>query len=50
MVGYPQDVEDVWTRDDGIFAGAKPGTILVDMTTSTPHLAEQLAQTGADLG
>lgn len=50
MVGYPKDVEEVWTSDDGVFAGAKKGSILVDMTTSTPRLAEQLAQTGADLG
>ncbi|WP_273730688.1 NAD(P)-dependent oxidoreductase [Leuconostoc mesenteroides] len=50
MVGYPKDVEEVWTSKDGVFAGAKEGSILVDMTTSTPRLAEQLAQTGADLG
>lgn len=50
MVGYPKDVEEVWTSEDGVFAGAKEGSILVDMTTSTPRLAEQLAQTGADLG
>ena len=50
MVGYPKDVEEVWTSEYGVFAGAKEGSILVDMTTSTPRLAEQLAQTGADLG
>ncbi|MDC2816914.1 NAD(P)-dependent oxidoreductase [Leuconostoc suionicum] len=50
MVGYPKDVEEVWTSEDGVFAGAKEGSILVDMTTSTPRLAEQLAQTGAALG
>jgi len=50
MVGYPKDVEDVWTRADGVFAGAKSGDILVDMTTSTPKLAEQLAQKGEKLG
>ncbi|QEA59041.1 NAD(P)-dependent oxidoreductase [Leuconostoc koreense] len=50
MVGYPKDVEEVWTSENGVFAGANEGSILVDMTTSTPLLAEQLAQTGADLG
>ncbi|MGO0155561.1 NAD(P)-dependent oxidoreductase [Leuconostoc mesenteroides] len=50
MVGYPKDVEEVWTGENGVFAGANEGAILVDMTTSTPLLAEQLAQTGTDLG
>lgn len=50
MVGYPKDVEDVWTRKDGLFSGAKTGHILVDMTTSTPKLAEKLAQRGKNLG
>ena len=50
MVGYPQDVIDVWTGHDGLFSGAKPGDILVDMTTSTPRLAEELAEQGRDLG
>ena len=40
MVGYPKDVEAVWTGQDGLFSGAKSGDILVDMTTSTPKLAE----------
>ncbi|MCT3584379.1 NAD(P)-dependent oxidoreductase [Levilactobacillus brevis] len=48
MVGYPQDVEDVYTREDGIFAGARPGSIVVDMTTSTPALAVKLAQLAHD--
>lgn len=50
MVGYPQDAIDVWTGHDGLFSGAKPGDILVDMTTSTPRLAEELAEQGRDLG
>ncbi|MGX7052302.1 NAD(P)-dependent oxidoreductase [Leuconostoc palmae] len=50
MVGYPKDVEDVWTRADGVFAGAKAGDILIDMTTSSPKLAQQLAQQGEAAG
>ncbi|GMA69895.1 2-hydroxy-3-oxopropionate reductase [Leuconostoc litchii] len=50
MVGYPKDVEEVWVGENGVFSGAQTGAILVDMTTSTPRLAEQLAQTGTDLG
>lgn len=42
MVGYPSDVADIYRRSDGIFQNAKPGTILVDMTTSSPHLAKEL--------
>nr|MWN21795.1 hypothetical protein [Leuconostoc lactis] len=40
----------VWTGQDGLFSGAKSGDILVDMTTSTPKLAEKLARMGQELG
>lgn len=42
MVGYPSDVEEVYTGDQGIFAGIQAGSIVVDMTTSTPALAVKL--------
>ncbi|WP_053366021.1 NAD(P)-dependent oxidoreductase [Bacillus sp. FJAT-27245] len=42
MVGYPQDVEEVYFGNDGIFANAGAGTYFVDMTTSTPTLAKKL--------
>lgn len=48
MVGYPQDVQDVYTREDGIFAGAQPDSVVVDMTTSTPSLAFELTQLAHD--
>ncbi|WP_143461614.1 NAD(P)-dependent oxidoreductase [Levilactobacillus enshiensis] len=48
MVGYPSDVEEVYTGDKGIFAGIKPGSIVVDMTTSTPSLAVKLTQVAHD--
>lgn len=44
MVGYPQDVETIYFDDDGIFVGVKPGSIVVDMTTSTPTLAKRIAE------
>ncbi|MDR3191326.1 MAG: NAD(P)-dependent oxidoreductase [Lactobacillaceae bacterium] len=50
MVGYPQDVEEIYYGDTGLFAGAHAEQILVDMTTSTPTLAEKLAKDGAELG
>ncbi|MFD1548837.1 NAD(P)-dependent oxidoreductase [Levilactobacillus fuyuanensis] len=42
MVGYPSDVEEVYTGEQGIFAGIQTGSIVVDMTTSTPALAVKL--------
>ncbi|MFD0897296.1 NAD(P)-dependent oxidoreductase [Loigolactobacillus binensis] len=45
MVGYPQDVKEVYYGTDGIFAGAQANSIIVDMTTSTPTLAQQIAAT-----
>lgn len=41
MVGYPQDVEQVYF-DDGILAHAKPGAYLIDMTTSSPSVAKRI--------
>jgi 3-hydroxyisobutyrate dehydrogenase len=42
MVGYPRDVEEVYLGEGGIIAHAKAGTILIDMTTSSPSLAQQI--------
>jgi 3-hydroxyisobutyrate dehydrogenase len=39
IVGFPRDVREVFLGADGALAGSKPGTILVDMTTSEPSLA-----------
>ncbi|AYE37432.1 NAD(P)-dependent oxidoreductase [Companilactobacillus zhachilii] len=44
MVGFPQDVEDVYFQDNGIFAGLNSGKIIVDMTTSTPTLAKKIGE------
>lgn len=40
MVGYPHDVEEVW---QGFLRTAPPRCLLIDMTTSSPALARQLA-------
>jgi 3-hydroxyisobutyrate dehydrogenase len=48
IVGYPEDVESVILGDDGVLAGAGPGSILVDMTTSKPSLAEQIYNTAKE--
>jgi 3-hydroxyisobutyrate dehydrogenase len=39
IVGFPADVEQVIAGPQGALAGAKSGSILVDMTTSSPELA-----------
>ncbi len=39
MVGMPEDVREVYLGADGILAAAKPGTITVDMTSTSPSLA-----------
>jgi 3-hydroxyisobutyrate dehydrogenase len=45
IVGYPQDVREVTLGAEGSLAGSKPGNILVDMTTSEPSLAAEIAET-----
>lgn len=42
IVGFPSDVEQVFLSPEGALAGARPGTILVDMTTSKPSLAVEI--------
>lgn len=50
ILGFPQDVEDVWLGMDGLLAGAKLDTLLIDMTTSSPRLALRLAEAAAAKG
>src|SRR5829696_35568 len=45
IVGFPKDVREVFLGADGALAGSKPGTILVDMTTSEPSLAVVISDT-----
>lgn len=46
MVGYPKDVEEVYLAPYGIFHNATSNTLLIDMTTSSPLLAETLKKKG----
>jgi 3-hydroxyisobutyrate dehydrogenase len=50
MVGYPNDVEEVWRGPQGFMSSAKPGCVLIDMTTSSPALARSLAVEAAAKG
>jgi 3-hydroxyisobutyrate dehydrogenase len=43
MVGFPQDVRTVYFSETGTLAGAQPGTVLVDMTTTDPALSREIA-------
>jgi len=47
VVGYPSDVEEVW---QGFLSAARPGCLLIDMTTSSPSLARQLASAASARG
>jgi 3-hydroxyisobutyrate dehydrogenase len=42
IVGFPQDVEDVFLGDKGVLQGTKSGAIIIDMTTSEPSLAQRI--------
>ena len=42
IVGYPKDVEEVYFAPGGILDSAPANAILVDMTTSSPVLAEKI--------
>ena len=64
IVGFPSDVREVYFDEDKIINNAKAGTILIDMTTSSPTLAKEIFEranlkglhaldcpvTGGDLG
>ena len=39
IVGFPEDVIQVYFGPDGIFEGLRPNSILLDMTTSKPQIA-----------
>ncbi|MBX3420428.1 MAG: NAD(P)-dependent oxidoreductase [Pirellulaceae bacterium] len=44
MLGFPDDVQAAYLGSNGIVAHARPGALLIDMTTSSPRLAQQIAQ------
>jgi 3-hydroxyisobutyrate dehydrogenase len=50
IVGFPSDVREVFLGGNGILAGSKAGTIVVDMTTSEPSLAIEIAEAAKKKG
>jgi 3-hydroxyisobutyrate dehydrogenase len=50
MVGLPDDVREVLLGPRGALSAARPGTILIDMTTSEPSLAVEIGRAAAEQG
>ncbi len=50
IVGFPADVEQTYLAPGGVIAKAKPGAVLIDMTTSSPLLAQRIAEAAAKRG
>ena len=44
VVGFPDDVREVYFGAGGILEAASPDTVLADMTTTPPSLAREIAQ------
>ena len=50
IVGYPKDVEEVYFAPGGILDSAAPGTVLIDMTTTSPRLSERIYAAAKEKG
>ena len=50
IVGYPADVRGVILGPDGVLAGCREGSVVVDMTTSEPSLAVEIAEAATRIG
>lgn len=50
IVGFPTDVEETYFGSEGVLARARQGAVLIDMTTSSPLLAERIARGATQKG
>ncbi|MBU8909658.1 MAG: NAD(P)-dependent oxidoreductase [Desulfobacterales bacterium] len=50
IVGFPADVEEVYLGEGGILNHAQKGTIVIDMTTSSPDLAVTIDEKAKEKG
>ncbi len=50
IVGYPADVREVVLGPAGVLSASRAGSVVVDMTTSEPSLAEEIARAAAGRG
>ncbi len=48
IVGFPQDVEEVYFDAGNILDHAREGAYLIDMTTTSPEIAQKIYQTGKE--
>lgn len=48
IVGFPQDVEEVYFDEENILDHARAGAYLIDMTTTSPQLAEKIYRAGKE--
>ena len=50
MVSDSPDVEEVYLGKEGVLAGVRPGTLLIDMSTISPVVAVRIAGAAGDKG
>lgn len=50
IVGFPKDVEEVYFKEGNILDSAVTGSVLIDMTTTSPTLAERIFAEGTKRG
>ena len=50
IVGFPSDVKDIYLSEDGVLEHAKTGSIVIDMTTSSPTLAIEIFRAAQQKG
>ena len=50
IVGFPNDVEEVYLGENGILKSVKSGSIIIDMTTSEPSLAQKIYNKAKKIG
>ena len=50
IVGFPQDVEEVYFDEGGILESANAGAYLIDMTTTSPQISVKISKEGEEKG
>ncbi|TDM15669.1 NAD(P)-dependent oxidoreductase [Macrococcus bovicus] len=50
MLGYPDDVREMYLGETGLIANGKSGQIMIDCTTSSPELAARIAEEALEKG
>ncbi len=50
IIGYPKDIEEVYFSEQGIIAHAPQNAYLIDMTTSSPKLAQKIYNAAKEKG